>query len=723
MSKIITIIEIDVKKLTSIFISYEPGIRFATLSPDPAEPFVDTDGRVWFWTNQGSKKITAQAVRIIDNTTKTVIDLFPTSSLVNLRTQPNGFFYDTETTNLFLNLGTGRDISKKYFIDVGQKEGFTDKVDGIRIEKAHYNNLYYPPLLKNAPSIKYNKETLYYGVFKENSINVTFDNNEGFFDDYGRNIFNNTAIIKIAPEGTEYENFETIFNGIVASYSTSLKQFKIKLKSKIFGFTRKLPVNKFTKSEYSFLSDNDVDKPVPLAYGSVIGVEPYIINQENATATDYFYYLAENVSSVEEVRIDGVVYAGYTEYLDEGYISIPTADAKDVDDNFLDVIVDFTGGSANGLTVMRDIITKYIGATYNGDNYDTNQWSEQESIAKDITYFINEKTEIKKIFEKISFAQFGFFDVTKNGKFTFRSFSESAQLKTALLYDDWISDPTRTENFNEFLTSATFKYNKNISTGKFFTLENKVNEDVLLQKYGLAKEKEFEIKLANQSDVEDFSNLFLADRNDILTTYSRTCDLKHGNAAAQFKDIEIMDLISTAHNRNQDDYNVYEITGKSYNIDKEQLTFEMRFLKELNLSDYVKEGFYKCEGDIDVGGIDFNHLVNLDFSFFDETINYYDLDFYNNFYLAPNFCYYSKLYQRPAGFTEIRLTVSSTGGRIRFQYRDIQNSGIIPNFTGLTTLSSGLNIITLPGIQNLQYRIFGVNSDAEIINIIETSIT
>lgn len=722
IDKLITIIEIDVKKLTSIFITYEPGIRFATLSPDPEEPFVDTDGNLWFWSNQGSKRITAQAVRIIDNTTRTVVNLFPTSSLTNLRTQSNGFFYDEDSTNLFLNLGTTREISQKYFIDVGQKEGFTDKVDGIRLEGAYYNDLYYQPLLTSAPSIKFNKETLYYGVFKENSTNIILDNREGFFDNYGRNIFNNSAIIKIGNEGDDYDDYETIFNGIVSSYSTSETQFNVKLKSKIFGFTRKLPINKFTKSSYAFLSDNDVDKPVPIAYGSVIGIEPFIINRENTSATDYFYYLAENVTSVQEVRIEGVVYVGYSEFLSQGYISIPEADARDVDDNFLEVQVDFTGGTANGLEAMRDIITKYIGATYNEDNYDTNQWSQQELLAEDITYFINEKTEIKKIFEKISFSQFGFFDVTKDGRFTFRSFQEATRLKTAILFDDWKNDPARREEFNEFLTRATFKYDKNITTGNYLTIENNVNEDVLLQKYGLSKEKTFEVQLKNQSDVETFSELILNERDDIILTYSRECDIKQGNPASQFKDIEIMDLISAAHNRDQDEYQVYEITGKTYNLNTESIILEMRFLKALNLSDYVKENFYLCEGDIDSGGIDYNPAVNTDFSFIDENLNFYDIGVYNTFSWAPNFCYYSQLEQKGAGFTELRLTVTKTGGTVYFQLRSIENSGIIPNFYNLIELNTGLNIITMPNIENLQYRIFGTNDITETINVIQTSL-
>lgn len=722
MKKVINIIEIDIKSLVDIFVTYEPGIRFTTVSPDIDAGFIDENGNRWFFQGQGSKEVAVQAVRLIDKTTLEVFDMLPTTSLENLRLQQNGFFYDSDTTNLFLNIADNFDISYKYLRNVGQTVGFVDKVDETRLEKSYYNNLYYNPLVKTAPSVSYLKDTLYYGVFKFPSFNCTFINEDGFFDEYGKNIYNNSIIYRQGYEGDEYEDFVKLYDGIVQNYSTTDSEFKITGKDKRVTFTRNIPINVLTDKEWQYLNDNNKNKVKPLAWGSVRNVEPIVLNEEQSSPSNYLFYLCENLSSVEAVRINGSNYTGYTENISEGYISIPYADAT-TDDSLDDITVDFTGGVANGIRIIQEIANDYLGIAYTTDNYDTEAWSNAVINGKDYTLYLNDKEEIKKIFEAISFSQFGLLDVTKEGKLTFRNFERKDQIKTALLYDDWKNDPTRKEDPNEFLTRATFNYDKDYKNDAWRTYEDAKNEGVLLQKYGLHKEKSFEVNLKNLSDVENLSANIIEDRKDIILTYQRTLDLKGGNVGVEFKNIEIGDIITAAHDRNQEDYNVYEVTGVTYDTENESIKLDQRFIKDLVLSDFVKQNFYKCEGSILSTGVDYNPLENIDFTFIDENINYYDAGFYNEIKYAPNMCYYSTLNESLVdGFTQIEFDLTKTGGKVWFQLREILPSGLIPNFYNLVELNDGANVIALNKLKYFQYRIFSSNMTTESINIVQTNL-
>ena len=148
-----------------------------------------------------------------------------------------------------------------------------------------------------------------------------------------------------------------------------------------------------------------------------------------------------------------------------------------------------------------------------------------------------------------------------------------------------------------------------------------------------------------------------------------------------------------------------------------------RFIKDLVLSDFVKQNFYKCEGAILSTGVNYNPLENTDFTFIDENINYYDAGFYNEIKYAPNMCYYSSLNESLVdGFTQIEFDLTKTGGKVWFQLREILPSGLIPNFYNLVELNDGANVITLNKLKYFQYRIFSSNMTTESINIVQTNL-
>ena len=721
--KKITLVEIDIKSLVDTFLTWEPGIRFTTMAPDPAPSFIDNDGFTWFWPGQGQKRINVQAVRLIEKTTKVVVDMLATSSLQNLRLQQNGFYYEETTGNLFLNISDDYDVIWKYSRNVGQTQGFTDAVDRIRSDQNWYSDIYYNPLLNKSPIIKYKKETLYYGVFQFPTVSIDFINNDGFFDNYGQNIFNNSIIIKIGNEGDDYSQFEKVYDGVVSSYNTTEDSFRVTGNDKRKFLTRKIPINGYTISEYPFIDDNNVDNKKPLAWGQVRNVEPVILNETNPVAADYLYYLCSNLTSVQNVQVNKKNFVGYTVNLDQGYISIPSASALDSSDNFHLVTVDFTGGIANGLAVIREILNDYIGVAYTIDNYNVSEWGANEDKAEDIAIFIDEPKEIKSILEKISFSQFGLFDVQQDGRLTFKDFATKDVLKTAILFDDWVTTQDRNEDPSQFLTKASFKYDKDYTNDAFKNYENNINEDEILQKYGLHKEKTFVTVLKNSVDIITFSNNIMNERKDVIVTAKRALDIKGANFNTKFLDIETGDLISAANDRDQEDYKVYEINGKDINVEKEQIVLNMRFIKELDLNDFVKEYFYKCEGGASL--LEYNNSVNTDYSFIDENINTYSnaASLYNTIYNAPSFCYYSTLRQSGLGFILIEFNVNKTGSsKVWFQYRDISSTGIIPNFFGIVELTNGANVIVLPKVLNLQYRLFGANLITEIVDIQEISL-
>jgi hypothetical protein len=167
-----------------------------------------------------------------------------------------------------------------------------------------FNNQFYDPRLIAVPSQSLRIEQKFSGVGQVGNGSCQLSNSDGYFNelsrvmnwDYGRAVFkmgidSNVEMV--------YSDYQTLGTWSVERTESKDQSFQITLRSLTSPLERNIPVETFNQTDYPQLSQNDVGKVIPIAYGKIFGAKPICVDP----GTKRFKLAGHAIYDILEIRI------------------------------------------------------------------------------------------------------------------------------------------------------------------------------------------------------------------------------------------------------------------------------------------------------------------------------------------------------------------------------------------------------------------------------------
>ena len=575
VSRKIILVELDVPvegEGVDVLLNYEAGVWYTRLAPGVVLP-EDDHGVFGYYDNQKiDDGLDIGSVIVKD------VSYIRVKTLPELRIQEQSFFYDVDTTELYIHFDRWRKpvgYRSLDFITVGEVNGFCNLVDPLR--GCYYDNIYFDPRIISVPSLSKKKDRLFYGLVSFGGGDINFSNSDGFFDTWrDKNIFNQAVRIFMGFEGDEREDMFQVFSGSVDSRSWDFSTFKIKVVDSRKKLSNPIPVNNLNTTDFPLLDDGDVDKFKPIIYGTVYGAEAICVNPTATAPTDYDFLIMDtehhNMAEVHTVYIDEVVLdpGNWSANLANGTITIDRASYDDED-----VTVDVTGVNiSNSTSVVIDLLSSYASLEFIPTNFNTLEFERAVSRSRAVRLYIDKTTPLIKAIEQCCVASDTAFLIQDDGKMTMRYFHADREPNREIQKDEWIGDPDVKDNEDVFLSSCVIEYNKNEDSGDYYRHLNTDYEAEVLKKYKGLKSKEFPTILATKAGAIAKSESIMYFSKEIKEQVSRATKSQH-------IDLEIMDFIvgsPVERYSGTQRLGIYEIIGIDKDLNNFNIKFDFQFL-------------------------------------------------------------------------------------------------------------------------------------------------
>lgn len=234
-----------------------------------------------------------------------------------------------------------------------------------------FNNIFYQPLLLSTPILSLRVEQDFSGIGQISTGTTILDNSGKFFDqlsdldwDGGKTtVYFGADQPKVGPPpGIEmiFSDYVKIGTWLNDSWEKNNNQFILQNVEYKQRLTLNIPQRLYSLALYPNMMTNDIGRPIPLAYGQILGAAPVCIDVNNK-----IFKLADHpISGIQEVRVasnSNWVLAPYTSDLLNGQLTIASWDGQS------NVSVDFRGkknpnGSwmDNASDIVADILS-FIG--------------------------------------------------------------------------------------------------------------------------------------------------------------------------------------------------------------------------------------------------------------------------------------------------------------------------------------------------------------------------
>ena len=562
----ITLVEIDIPIVSDYLINAEAGIWRYNLTPGVVE-VEGSDDLTGYYENQNIVVYRVASV-LVDVNTYIEVD-----SLADLRLQQQAFYFDMANNKVYIHF-VESDWQLDRVVRISAIEGYSDQVDSVN--GAYYSDIYYEPRIMGLPALTKKKDPLFFGLLKFQSMTIGFNNADGHFDGFkDRDIWGQPVRVKYGFEGFAFDDFETLFSGFIDDFGYDWENFSLVLQDKRKNFTKKIPIRFYSRDDNPDLNDENVGKPIALAYGVIKKAPAICTDQENVAPADYSFKFMDTTDhaaqAITQVYVDNVKVSTVSTDLNNGEFVLALVDYEPGQE----VLVDFTGASANALDVIVDILDIYGGFEFLSANYNINEWNQEQAIAPDVGLYIGKLTMIKKLIEECCVGADGVFNVTDDGHFSFRSYNEEREISKVISDDEWLDMPKTKLKGDEFLSSVDIGYARNEKTNVYRSARNTDFEDEVVDIYRTEREKEIKTILTNETDAQAKGDKVMAISKQVNPVVTRKTKVQ--NMLLNF-----MDFIVASHKRLSEDADqkVYELLGVTKDTKNAEVILEMRFVRD-----------------------------------------------------------------------------------------------------------------------------------------------
>lgn len=228
------------------------------------------------------------------------------TSIANVEANAGSYYYDKTNRKVYIHTTGGDDpdgttggnydytIVANFWLRFGS-EG--------KIFNAHY---YYPRIAENGLSdLTVSSRTIFFGIQTTGNGSLKVINVDRFFDKTLKQyIWTNRAItILLGGDDMEYADYATVFKGTILDWQGADDYVTFTIKDYRSLLSNDIPPNVYEQETYPDLSDDDVDKPIPIAYGYITSAPTIKVG---TTGKGIYKICNHDIHQIVKVYNDGV---------------------------------------------------------------------------------------------------------------------------------------------------------------------------------------------------------------------------------------------------------------------------------------------------------------------------------------------------------------------------------------------------------------------------------
>ncbi len=447
----IVLLEMDTP-LTERKINYGPG-RWVVFVTPGKQDVPDDFGNIGFYGERNDAYKNIQSVNAGGDS------LPEMASFAAWEATSEGWFYDEATTKVYMVLESFDPPESFVVVAPGAAIGFSYLAD----DNKYYQDVYYEPRLIDVPNLSKSKDPLYYGIIQYQAPSFSFNNEDGFFDTFSQlALYNQPYRVFYTFAGLAYSEALQVYQGRIKEFAHDFTTFKMIGKDPRESLSRQLPINTFSNSDSSLpfydagIADKDDGKPVPIAFGPVIGGRAYRTSSGKWTFADTtFNSILATISVYDK---DGVAFSHAGTETDGTFTGADPSPLKDL-------YVDFTQDTVkNGLDVISDNAANYEGIAFNSSNYDLVELTGEKHGVKPMGLWIGDGNLMTTadIVEQVCNDNQGIFDPLADGRFTFRTLNPKRVPTHEIFEDETLDDGSMIHPTDEVLSSIKVAYSEDL---------------------------------------------------------------------------------------------------------------------------------------------------------------------------------------------------------------------------------------------------------------------
>lgn len=415
-------------------------------------------------------------------------------------------------------------------IKLGYIEGFCDRVDYARPDKATYGGVFYDPRLSSLPTISTKMDDLTWGVQAFNDFSVTLINSDG-----GLNSKKYTGCLGRwirTPEGGDRSDGKVFALGRIKSVTKgddmTLSVADIRRNLDSSDYMRYFDAATYPNADEDVIKTDD-PTPIPIYYNQRTGIEGICININEDGATYYDYVFCDSRDSAHHpLRVDRVYYKDddgndvpittYQTVLRDAargvaYVRIPVADTSD------DILIDaFCWHNTArhddpwlyGAELIKDILVRLGGYKYDKYDFLLSNWEpESAKIVEQgihLSLGIEDSAKINALIGDICAACFCVFTVRPDELFDIRLDTEPiTPVYTIEQYEK--IERTDSADLDQVFSWCKVTYGTNKDEEKTYS-DTSMQTDVE-DETGITQCKESSVIIADLESVKKYSSIIL----------------------------------------------------------------------------------------------------------------------------------------------------------------------------------------------------------------------
>lgn len=325
-----------------------------------------------------------------------------------LATEQSFFWDSTSPATLYFHIEHDQDILSHTW-QYGKTFGFS-KERGLYID-----DIFYSPIIDSVPSLAQSQDLEAYDepAFIDGSVALNSANGDldWMIDTLPMGFECALAYLKISGKSRGYTRSE--LNYLAALYvedvAFKLSQTTLTLQDRRKAQNINVPTELFSTDDYPDLEDSNVDKPIPLLYGTVRYATPVLVNG-SADSGDVEYRLAQVLTSLGTVQVKKTVNDEDTWVdvtpssidLTTGSFVLSSSSGRDDNDNPYDCrVCNPVNSIANPVDIIIDLNEHYTGAKFIDGEYDVDECNFAKAELVDIGIFIDSQAELYSIIQTI----------------------------------------------------------------------------------------------------------------------------------------------------------------------------------------------------------------------------------------------------------------------------------------------------------------------------------
>jgi hypothetical protein len=388
--------------------------------------------------------------------------------------------------------------------EYGYVFGMTDK--GV----VYVDDICYEPLLKSVPSLAQQLDLSDYGKQAMMTGSSIMRNTGGRLDFLiTQQLYGNTVQISYLEDGKrDYTRSEIIplQQFYIDNYSISLDEVVLDLQDPRAANEVNICSDTYTKETYPDLSDDDIGKEIPLAYGPIRS-SPAICTNKMNPADDVEYRQALVLSLLGDVKVkrDDVWNSVTPTSIDltTGSFTLSDADGRSNGQPLECIVTDSRGIDIDSLAdIIVDLNRRYAGVQFIASNYDLTEWAAGAALIESGGWLFNTAIPLYDAIGIIQrSANVGFLYEINNGIRTIRVDDEDRASVDRVCREDIKEQLSLPVSFdkNRIAGSVNVKYMKNFTDNTFATEKNDTYKSSVVEKYRDAGMKSITIETALSS--------------------------------------------------------------------------------------------------------------------------------------------------------------------------------------------------------------------------------